>query len=354
MGCLLGTAVGNALGLPYKGLSRRKIYQHFTPIKGHNLIFNRGMFSDDTEHICMTAQSLIVSGGEPVEFACDLAWRWRLWLLGFPVSIDFATSIASLKLWLGVSPDRSGVNSAHNGAASRSTIIGVCYGDDPLQLMALVEASTVMTHNSHSPEAQLGAIAVAVAANCASLEPLIEPQKYYRTLQKFLTHCSIKLSDEAVIEFLDLIERACLSAEQNESGVAFGDRLARHRGISSHVCHTVPIVIQVWLRNQNRYTQGIKEIIYLGGDTDTTAAILGGILGASVGTSGIRQKWLDNIIDFPCSIKWIKSLGKRLALSCETKTPYAALLLAFYCIPLRNLIFLTINLFRAFYRLLLF
>lgn len=352
IGCLVGTAVGDALGLPYKRLSRRKIFQHYTPIKGHTLILSKGMFSTNTEHTCMTAQSLIVSAGDRVEFTRDLTRRLRMWLLGFPVGIDLATLKSSLKLWFGVSPQESGVNSADSGAAMGSAIIGVFYGEYPERLVALVQASTVMTHNSLA--AELGAIAVAVAAYLASIRASIQPQEYYQTLQKFFTHSSANLTESAAVEFLDLIEQACRSAEQNESGVAFADRLSNHNSVSSDIGRSVPIIIQIWLRNQNRYSKGLKEIIYLGGDTATTAAILGGIIGTSVGTSGIQQKWLDDIIDFPRNINWIETLGKRLAQSCQTKSPHSALPLAFYLLPLRNLIFLIAILFRAFYRLLLF
>lgn len=352
IGCLLGTAVGDALGLPYERLSRARIHQFHTPITGHGLILNQGMFSDDTEHTCMTAQSLIVSGGDPAKFTHDFAWRLRLWLLGFPAGIGLATLKSSLRLWIGFSPQKSGVNSAGNGAAMRSAIIGVCYGEDPPKLLALVNASTIITHNSH--KAELGAIAVAVAAYLASVQSSIQPQEYYQTLKEFITYSSTKLSEAEVTAFLYLIKQACVSVEQNETSVAFANKLDNHQGVSGYIYHTVPIVIQVWLRNQDRYSQGIREIIYLGGDTDTTAAILGGIIGASVGISGIPQQWLDNIVDFPRNIKWIESLGVRLAQSCKAKSAYPALSLAFYCIPLRNLVFLIAILFHAFYRLLPF
>ena len=155
-------------------------------------------------------------------------------------------------------------------------------------------------------------------------------------------------------EFLDFIEQACLSADENQSSVTFANKLYNEQGVSGYIYHTVPIVVQVWLRNQNRYSKGIKEIIYLGGDTDTTAAILGGIIGASVGTAGIRQQWLDDIIDFPRSIRWIKSLGKQLAQSRQNQSPQKALSLAFYLLPVRNLLFLIVILFHACYRLLPF
>ena len=352
IGCLVGTAVGDALGLPYKNLSRRRIFRHYTPIKGHTLILNKGMFSANTEHTCRVAQSLIVSAGNPEKFTQNLARRLRMWLLEFPLGINLSTLKSSLKLWFSVSPQESGVNSADNSAAMGSAIIGVCYGEDPERLVALVQASTVMTHNSLP--AELGAVAVAVAAYLASMESSIQPQEYYQTLQKYFAYSSAKLSNEVVKEFLDLIEQACRSAEQNESAVAFADRLSNHNGVSSDIGRTVPIIIQNWLRNQNHYSKSIKEIIYLGGDTATTAAILGGIIGASVGTSGIQQKWLDDIIDFPRNTNWIKSLGKQLARSCQTKSPNSALPLAFYLLPLRNLIFFIVILFRAVYRLLLF
>ena len=352
MGCLLGTAVGDAMGLPYRGLSRMRIHRYHTPIKGQSLILTKAMFSPRTEHTCMSAQSLIVSGGDPTQFIHDLARRMRLWLLTLPAGIDLATLKSALRLWSGCSPEQSGSNSTGNDAAMRSGIIGVCYGAEPDKLLALVEASTVITHNND--KANLAAIAVAVAAYLASVRSSIQPEEYYQTLQEFVTHPAVKLPDVEVKAFLVLIERACLSAEQNESGVIFVDRLSNYNGVSGYAYHTVPVIIQVWLRNQRQYSEGIKEIIYLGGDTNATAAILGGIIGASVGISGIRQRWLNDIIDFPRSVDWIKSLSKQLARSCEIKTPQPALSLAFYWLPLRNLMFLIVILFHAFYRLLPF
>ncbi len=349
-GCLLGTAVGDALGLPYERLSRKKIHKSHSPITGHSLVFNKGMFSDDTEHICMTAQSLIVSGGDPSKFSRDFAWRFRFWLLGLPAGIGLATLKSAFRLWIGYPPQKSGVNSAGNGPAMRSAIIGVCYGKDPAKLIPLVRASTIISHNSE--QAQLGAIAVAVAAYLASIKTSITSQEYYQTLQEYLFHPLANLSKTEINIFFDLIKQACTSAEQKETGATFADQLSNHNGVSGYIYHTAPIVIQVWLRNQREYSQGIREIIYLGGDTDTTAAILGGIIGASVGISGIPQKWLDDIVDFPRSIKWIRLLGQRLANSCETNTSNSALPLAFFLIPLRNLVFLIIILFHVFYRLL--
>ena len=86
-GCLLGTAVGDALGLPYEGLSRRRAQRFFGPPDRYRLVHRYGMVSDDTEQTCFVAQSLMASGGEPKVFQKQLARRLRYWLLGLPAGM---------------------------------------------------------------------------------------------------------------------------------------------------------------------------------------------------------------------------------------------------------------------------
>src|SRR5688572_18626387 len=106
-GVLLGTAVGDSIGLPREGLSARRAARLFggAPLR-HRLLFGRGMVSDDTEHACMTAQALLASGGDPRRFVRSLAWRLRWWLLGLPAGVGKATAQAVVKLWLGFPPGR--------------------------------------------------------------------------------------------------------------------------------------------------------------------------------------------------------------------------------------------------------
>jgi ADP-ribosylglycohydrolase len=116
VGLLLGTAVGDALGLPREGMSARRAARMFggAPLR-HRFFLGRGMVSDDTEHACMTAQALLASGGDAAGFARSLAWRLRGWILSAPAGIGFGTLRAILKLWIGFSPSASGVRSAGNG-----------------------------------------------------------------------------------------------------------------------------------------------------------------------------------------------------------------------------------------------
>ena len=120
IGSLLGSAVGDAMGLCCEGLSKRRQQRMYGAITGYHLCWGRGMISDDTEHACLTAQALIVSGGNLHAFTQSLAWRLRWWLLGLPAGVGFATGRALGKLWLGWPAHRSGVYSAGNGPAMRS------------------------------------------------------------------------------------------------------------------------------------------------------------------------------------------------------------------------------------------
>lgn len=183
VGSLLGTAVSDALGLPYEGLSPRRARRLLGAPTQYRLLPNRGLVSDDTEHACMVAQSLIASGNDPDRFANDLGRRLRLWLLGAPAGIGLATLKASVRLCLGVSPHRSGVFSAGNGPAMRSPLLGVAI-DDVEQLRRFVRVSTRVTHTD--PKAEWGAMAVALAARTASQTSRVEPQSFANELRRAL------------------------------------------------------------------------------------------------------------------------------------------------------------------------
>ncbi len=344
IGCLLGTAIGDAIGLCYEGLSKQRQYRMFPDINGYHFIFGRGMTSDDTEHTCMVAQALIVSGGDVKRFLKNLGWRFRFWLLGLPAGIGYATLRAILKLWFGFSPENSGVFSAGNGPCMRSAIIGVCYGNDIKKLCELVKACTRITHTD--PKAEFGALAVALAAFMASNEPErnISPYEYYQMLQD--------ISGADAKEFLELIKMAVESVAAGQTTESFSKGLGLSKGVSGYVYHTVPIVIHAWLKNQKDYRSAIMEVIRCGGDTDTSAAILGGIIGACVGKNGIPEEWLDGLLEWPRNVRWLEMLGKRLAYVSYHGTAQQALSLPVYGLFLRNIFFMFLVLFHGLRRLL--
>jgi len=342
IGCILGTAVGDSLGLPYEGLSPDRARRMLGASARHRLLPRNGMVSDDTEHACFTAQALLAAGSDPEAFERRLAWSLRWWLLGVPAGVGFATLRSILKLWLGFSPRRSGVFSAGNGPAMRSALLGVAHGNDLVLLASLVRRSTRLTHTD--PKACYGAMAVAVAAHCAA-----SPQAV--TADGFLSLLGPALDDEPAEECMGLLRRAAESAEKREPLGDFAASIGSTRGIAGYTYHTVPCVIQVWLRHPEDFRRGVLEIIAAGGDADTMAAILGGIIGARVGTEGIPPAWLNGILDWPRSVRWMERLGERLAESLASGEPARPLPVFVPAIPLRNLLFLSVVLFHGFRRL---
>ena len=98
-----------------------------------------------------------------------------------------------------------------------------------------------------------------------------------------------------------------------------------------------------------------------GGDADTTAAIVGGIVGARVGRDQIPDEWIDGIWESPRSVTWMTTLGERLSVSdfLRDPLPKGALTKASTMAPTvnpfavfsRNLFFLFIVLLHGFRRL---
>ncbi len=86
-GAMLGCAVGDAIGLPYEGLTKQRGVRLLGAPDHHRFVFGRGMVSDDTEHTCLVAQALCEAPTDPDLFARKLAARLRWWLAGLPAGI---------------------------------------------------------------------------------------------------------------------------------------------------------------------------------------------------------------------------------------------------------------------------
>jgi ADP-ribosylglycohydrolase len=343
VGCLLGTAVGDAVGLWCEGMSPRR-QRRFHAQVGHHFLFGRGMTSDDTEHACMLAQALIVSAGDERRFLKSLGRRLRCWLLGLPAGIGRATLRATVKLWLGFPARHSGVFSAGNGPAMRSPLLGICYGHDPQTLRRLVRASTRVTHTD--PKAEFGALAVAVAAHLAAsgADGRELPSRYLQALREAL--------GEEARPFLDLIVLAADSAAKGESTEDFAAGQKLTKGVTGYMYHTVPVVVQAWLRSPENYRAAVGGVSACGGDSDTTAAIAGALVGARVGKAGLPADWLAGLWEWPRSVRWMEGLGRRLAEVRATGTPQRALPLFLPGLFVRNLFFLAVVLVHAGRRLL--
>lgn len=346
-GCLLGLAVGDAVGLPREGLSPRRARRLFGdgPLR-HRLFLGRGMASDDTEHHCMTAQALLAAPDDERRFARSLAWRLRGWLLGLPAAIGMATLKGILKLWIGFPPHRSGVHSAGNGPAMRAPILGAILGGDPVQLARYVEASTRITHTD--PRAEQGSLAIALAAwHGLSRGPSgVDAEEVITAARRHVGDSDLSAS----------LERIPRRLAQGRTPREFAEELGLSAGVTGFINHTVPVCLYCWLSHPDSYEETVSSIIHLGGDTDTTAAIVGGIAGATLGEVAIPPAWKAGLLDSPRSVDWIRRLGCRLAeqlpLDGPPRRQRGPLPLFWPAIGLRNLLFTLVVLKHGLRRLL--
>ena len=229
----------------------------------------------------------------------------------------------------------------------RAALLGVCLGQDPQRLRAYVRASTRLTHTD--PRAERGAFLVALAAHYGAKHGPdgVRAGGFLREARAALPDM-----DEKLRRLLDQLEDRL----HRDTPVAeLANLLGLSRGVSGYMYHTVPMVLYGWLRHPGDFRQAVEEVIALGGDADSTGAVVGGIVGATVGASGIPADWRDGLLEWPRTVAWMGLLAERLAQQFPaTRSPARQKPLALFwpgLVP-RNLLFLAVVLAHVFRRLL--
>ncbi len=278
LGMLWGTALGDALGLPFEGLPAQQVTARYRGDR-FRLLGPRGFVSDDTEQSALLVQALVASRGD--DDACLARFRASMvgWLLRRPFGIGGATLRSCLRMAFGLR--RPGVRSAGNGAAMRAGVLGVCLAREPERRRRLGGALASLTHTD--PRAVEGALYVAeLAANCAVTDAR-DRNALVRDARTVVTHPELS--------------RAL------DRGLALGPRppaeAARDLGHSGFVVHTVGLCTHCFLHAGESPLEGIRAAIHAGGDTDTHAAIVGGWLGALHGASALPEGLVRRIDDGP-------------------------------------------------------
>lgn len=332
LGCLLGTAVGDALGLPSERLSRTRVAA-LGMGKEHHFFLGRGMISDDTDHTLMLAAALARHRKDARAMQRAFAWKLRWWLIALPAGVGLSTAKAVVRLWLGFPATHAGVKSAGNGAAMRSAVVGVLFHDDLERRREMALAACQVTHCG--PHAEESALLVAEAAALAvrrapaaeilsALEPLIQ-------------------SEEMRVRFAAL--QACLT--EGISVTDYATRIGCGYGVSGYAPNSVSVALYAWLRHRGNFGEAVRNVIACGGDTDTVAAITGGICGAETGEAGIPPSWITGLCDWPRSVSYMRRMAAALT-TPGGRPPF----LFWPAIPLRNLLFLLVVLVHGFRRLL--
>lgn len=300
-GVLLGTALGDALGLPAERMSARAIRKRWGTVDRFHLCGRTGFVSDDTEQAALVAEALARHPNDPEAAVRAFQRALVSWFLRLPFGVGLATIRACTRALLGVSP--SGVPSAGNGAAMRSAVVGVFFASDAVRRRSFGEALARVTHRDD--RAVEGALyAAEMAAVCSQASPDAD-------------RLSLVSRAAGVLGVPGLQEAVTRAAEL--APAAGAEEAARVLGTSGYVLHTVGLATYGFLRWGDRPLTALSELIGLGGDTDSTAAVLGAWLGALHGAAGLPGELLERIHPGPFGPGHLRALGT--ALACGTAPP---------------------------------
>ncbi|MGC3961044.1 MAG: ADP-ribosylglycohydrolase family protein [Verrucomicrobiota bacterium] len=215
---------------------------------------------------------------------------------------DSTTAKACLKLWFGFPVSRAAVASGGSGPAMRSAIIGAYFAEDEKRRREFVSASSRLTHRGWQAEAAALAVTECVALTVRSPRP-IENKETINLLRSLATETDWQFVISQIEAHL---------AEQR-SVEEFARALGLTRGVSGYSLHVVPVAIYAWLRHPDDFRRAMISALECGGDTDTVGAILGALMGANLGKSGIPLDWRDHLWEWPRSVGFVKQVATNLA-----------------------------------------
>ncbi|GIH11919.1 hydrolase [Rugosimonospora africana] len=169
-----------------------------------------------------------------------------------------------------------GQGSMGNGAAMRVAPLGAFHAGDSRTAALEAMASAEVTH-AHA-EGILGAVAVAVAAAEAGWARLIgdrpEPAEFLDGILPYLVDSRVRTGVERARRLIGASVAEAAYVLGNGSGVLAQD--------------TVPFALWVAATRIGDYRAAILACVEAGGDVDTTAAIVGGIVAAYTGEESAR------------------------------------------------------------------
>jgi ADP-ribosylglycohydrolase len=177
----------------------------------------------------------------------------------------------------------SGQGSMGNGGAMRVAPLGAYFADDLPQCVEAARASALVTHTH--PEGVAGTIAVAVAAAVAwrlrGAPPLEFTAKFFADILEHTPETKVR--------------RGSLLASQTPGNVPIENAAATlGNGACVTAPDTVPFCLWMAAHHPHQFVEAIGKTITVGGDCDTNAAIVGGIVALSGGRDKIPAGWLKN------------------------------------------------------------
>jgi len=284
-GCLLGGAVGDALGMPAEeGPSRtpgRSIPETFGVDRVEDYIdspnpdfLKAGQYTDDTQQTICLAETLLESNGhfEPRRFFDKLAEAVRGKMRGVgPSTTRVLDALAGGNIQ-GLLQGQFTSASPSNGGAMRIAPVALLFHHDKAKLRHQVVQSTRVTH-SH-PIALAGACAQTflIASRVGEPPGSLDPDALRAQLVEFVAPIH-----EGFAELL------------------LGQATGGAPGRSCWVKDTIPPVVDAFLLEPESWAAGVLDQVNSNGDTDTKASMLGSVLGAQHGLEAIPGGWIERL-----------------------------------------------------------
>jgi ADP-ribosylglycohydrolase len=287
----IGFAIGDALGVPVEFETREWLKENPVQDMLGNMRYNQppGTWSDDSSMVFCTAESLCK--GYLLE---DIALRFSKWKnerfwtpRGRVFDIGIQTNKAieridrCLEMGIRIKPiPEQGVNEKENGNGSLMRIL-------PLAFFLKNKSSEEGYRIIHEVSALTHAHARAVIA-CfiytrfiLSLMEGKDKNQAYITLQNFIHDYCRETATSCEYEYYSRI--------LFENIADFPESAIRS---SAYVVHTLEACFWCVMRNDN-FSDTVLQAVNLGEDTDTVAALAGGLAGMIYGKDHIPKEWID-------------------------------------------------------------
>jgi poly(ADP-ribose) glycohydrolase ARH3 len=288
-GALLGTFVGDALGMPFEGRPHTEVPDAVEMVAARR---GRGTYTDDTQMMIALAESLIERG------RVDEQHLARAFVHGYDPDRGYGGGTRRvLELWADGTPVAhaasqifDGQGSRGNGAAMRIAPVAVVFRDDPERLLTEAARSARLTH-AH-PVGIDAAVAQAAAIGAALRdEDILQPAR--------------AAADTAEMKggLRDVGE--LLAGQPDRAGVH------ARLGSSSDARESVCAAIYAALAHPT-FEQAVRFAVRLGGDTDTVAAMTGAICAARDGAGSIPGRWLAALENGERGRTHVEALAARL------------------------------------------
>ena len=292
-GCLLGLAVGDALGGKFEAQSADAICARF-PSTERLIDYPQEeiWYTDDTQMAIAVGEALLERGEIVEESLC------RAFVANYVPSRGYGRGARAVLEAMEEGRDYRQVaeqyfpgGSFGNGAAMRVSPIGLLFRDDHRRLGEQARLSSLPTHLHPLgiEGAQLLALAIGL---CSTMERFNH--------DSFFAELLVACESEAYRTKLEAAARV----KAPEDLVELGNRI--------EALHSVPTAIASFALTPESFEATVSNVIFLGGDTDTLAAMAGALSGSYVGASRLPGRLVSLLESSPKGQKYLWQLAGRL------------------------------------------